>query len=214
MIVGYAQCHVLREVFMQEDIASNADFEKMTNEQLVVFAKDGDEKSFRILLERLQDVIKSSVSLYLDQSVESEDMFQEANIAFLSAVRRYDPEKNASFRTFAAVCINNRLVNFIKSRSSKKLVSRFGFSDIDDPSNELREDSETPGPEEDLINREQNALLVKFIKDLLSPLEYDVLTFILEGESYEQTASVLGLNVKSVDNAMQRVRKKMRNILG
>lgn len=199
---------------MQENHGSTPVFEEMTNEQLVVLAKDGDERCFRILLERLQDVVRSSVSLYIDKDFESEDMFQEANIAFLNAVRRYDPEKNASFRTFAAVCINNSLVNFIKSRNSKKLVSRFGFSDIDDPSNEMREDSETPGPEEDFINREQYALLGRMIKDLLSPLEYDVFTHILDGESYESTASILGLNGKSVDNAMQRVRKKLRNILG
>lgn len=199
---------------MQDKFGSTPAFEEMTNEQLVAFAKDGDEKCFRLLLDRLQDVIKSSVSLYLDHSVESEDAFQEANLAFLNAVRRYDPEKNASFRTFAAVCINNSLLNFIKSKSSKKLVNQSGFSDIDDPSNEMREASVNPGPEEAFIDREQYALLGRMIHELLSPLEYDVFTNFLDGKSYEEISSLLDLNVKSVDNAMQRVRKKLRNILG
>lgn len=199
---------------MQDKFGSTPVFEEMTNEQLVAFAKDGDEKCFRLLLDRLQDVVKSSVSLYLDHSVESEDAFQEANLAFLNAVRRYDPEKNASFRTFAAVCINNSLLNFIKSKSSKKLVNQSGFSDIDDPSNEMREAPCNPGPEEAFIDREQYALLGRMIHELLSPLEYDVFTNFLDGKSYEEISSLLGLNVKSVDNAMQRVRKKLRNILG
>ena len=199
---------------MQDSFDPSTGFEEMTNEQLVVFASDGNEKSFGILLERNQDIIKSSVSLYLDRNVESEDMFQEANLAFLNAVRRYDPDKNASFRTFAAVCINNSLLNFIKSKNSKKLVSQAGFSDIDDPSNEMCEDPDNPGPEDAFIDREQYMLLGEMIKKLLSPLEYDVFTRILEGKSYDDTAGELGLNVKAVDNAMQRVRKKLRNILG
>ena len=199
---------------MQEMFDSTPVFEEMTNEQLVVFAKDGNEQCFGILLDRLSDVIRSSIALYLDRNVEGEDMLQEANIAFLNAVRSYDPGKNTSFRTYAAVCINNSLVNFIKSRSSKKLVTQFGFSNIDDPANEMCGDPETPGPEEVFIDREQSLLLGEMIKELLSALEYDVFAQILDGKSYEDAAASLGLNVKSVDNAMQRVRKKLRNILG
>lgn len=199
---------------MQNCFDSATEHEKATNEQLVVFAKNGDEKCFGVLLERLSDVIKSSVSIYLDRDIESEDMLQEANIAFLNAVRHFDPEKSASFRTYAAVCINNALLNFIKSKGSKRLSSQYGFSDIDDPLNEMREDPETPGPEDVLIDREQSLLLGKMIKELLSALEYSVFIQILDGKSYEDTAASLGLNVKSVDNAMQRVRKKLKNILG
>lgn len=199
---------------MQDSYDLKPDFETMTNEQLVEYAKDGDENSFEILLDRHQDVIKSSVSLYIDKNIESDDMFQEANLAFLNAVRHYDPDKNASFRTFAAVCVNNSLLNFIKSKKSKKLVTQDGFSDIDDPLNEIREDSDNPGPEDAFIDREQYLMLGEMIKALLSPLEYNVFTCILEEKSYEDTSRQLGVNVKAVDNAMQRVRKKLKNILG
>lgn len=199
---------------MQENVGSSSVLEEMTNEQLVVLANQGNEESFRVLLDRLGDVITSSVTLYLDRFVESEDMFQEAHLAFLNAVRRYDPERNASFRTFAAVCINNRLLNFIKSKSSKKIVSQVGFADIDDSCHEISDASETPGPEDVIIDRERFIQTGRMIKELLSPLEYDVLMQILEGKSYEETAKELELNVKSVDNAMQRVRKKLKNILG
>lgn len=199
---------------MQENVGASSVLEEMTNEQLVVLANQGNEESFRVLLDRLGDVITSSVTLYLDRFVESEDMFQEAHLAFLNAVRHYDPERNASFRTFAAVCINNRLLNFIKSKSSKIIVSQVGFADIDDSCHEISDASETPGPEDVIIDRERFNQTGRMIKELLSPLEYDVLMQILEGKSYEETAKELELNVKSVDNAMQRVRKKLKNILG
>ena len=199
---------------MHRNNGSSPVFEEMTNEQLVVFAKSGNEESFRILLDRLRDVIKSSVSLYLDPLVESEDMFQEARLAFLNAVRYYDPGKNASFRTFAAVCINNRLLNFIKSKGQKQIVSQAGYTELNDLSIQSLEDFDVPGPDDVLIDRERFTQLGNMLKALLSPLEYDVLVQILEGKSYDDAAKELGLNPKSVDNAMQRVRKKLKNILG
>lgn len=192
---------------------NHSQLDNMSNEELVVLAKKNDEQSICILLERLRPIIQYDISLYIDDSLEVDDMLQEAHMAVLNAVTNYDVSKSSSFKTFAAVCINNRLLNFIKSKSAKQIVSQSGFTDLESSDNLPVNDSEIVNPENIFIDKEQYKLLREIIKNLLSALEYDVFECILEGKSYEETANKLGLNSKSVDNAMQRVRKKLRNIL-
>lgn len=198
---------------MQHINEADIDFESLSNEQLVILAKDGNETSVCVLIKRMSDVITKSISLYIDNTLESDDMEQEAKIALLNAVKYYDSRRNSSFRTFAAVCINNRLLNFIKSKISKKMIFQSGFSELENSDYESNEGSESSNPENIFICKEQYDLLGKMIENLLSGLEYSVFECILEGMTYEETAKKLDLNFKSVDNAMQRVRKKLKDIL-
>lgn len=198
---------------MQHINEADIDFESLSNEQLVILAKDGNETSVCVLIKRMSDVITKSISLYIDNTLESDDMEQEAKIALLNAVKYYDSRRNSSFRTFAAVCINNRLLNFIKSKNSKKMIFQSGFSELKNSDYESNEGSESSNPENIFICKEQYDLLGKMIENLLSGLEYSVFKCILEGMTYEETAKKLDLNFKSVDNAMQRVRKKLKDIL-
>lgn len=198
---------------MQHMNEADIDFESLSNEQLVILAKDGNETSVCVLIKRMSDVITKSISLYIDNTLESDDMEQEAKIALLNAVKYYDSRRNSSFRTFAAVCINNRLLNFIKSKNSKKMIFQSGFSELKNSDYESNEGSESSNPENIFICKEQYDLLGKMIENLLSGLEYSVFECILEGMTYEETAKKLDLNFKSVDNAMQRVRKKLKDIL-
>ena len=198
---------------MQHINEADIDFESLSNEQLVILAKDGNETSVCVLIKRMSDVITKSISLYIDNTLESDDMEQEAKIALLNAVKYYDSRRNSSFRTFAAVCINNRLLNFIKSKNSKKMIFQSGFSELKNSDYESNEGSESSNPENIFICKEQYDLLGKMIENLLSGLEYSVFECILEGMTYEETAKKLDLNFKSVDNAMQRVRKKLKDIL-
>lgn len=192
---------------------NHSQLDNMSNEELVVLAKENDEQSICILLERLRPIIQYDISLYIDDTLEVDDMLQEAHMTVLNAIANYDVSKNSSFKTFAAVCINNRLLNFIKSKSAKQIVSQSGFTDLESSDNLPGNNSEIVDPESIFIDKEQYKLLREIIKNLLSALEYDVFECILEGKSYEETANKLSLSSKSVDNALQRVRKKLRNIL-
>ena len=198
---------------MQNINEANIDFDSLSNEELVILAKGGNEKSVCVLINRMGDIIAKSISLYIDNTLESDDMEQEAKLALLNAVKFYDSRKNSSFRTFAAVCINNRLLNFIKLKSSKKMIFQSGFTDLENSDYELNEESKDSNPENIFIDKEQYNLLGGMIKNLLSELEYSVFECILEGMTYEETSFNLGLSFKSVDNAMQRVRKKLKDIL-
>lgn len=193
---------------------NGSEYDSITNENLVIKAKTGDEKSLCILLERFSDIINSSISMYIDNSLERDDMQQEAHMGLLKAINNFDENRNTSFRTFAALCINNALLNFIKSKNAKKIVSRPDFTQLDSFELDFSCDSNESNPEHIFIDREQSELLREMIKKLLSPLEYDVFNCVLAGMSYEQTALKLSLNAKAVDNALQRVRRKLRDILG
>lgn len=182
-----------------------------SDEELVLLARRGDESCINELLKRAEGIIKKSVSLYIDKSFERDDMEQEAKIAFLNAVRTYDSKKGSSFKTYSAVCINNRLLSFIKSKNSKKMLSRSGFANIDEEGSASLPQEDNP--ENLFISREQYILLGELIRDVLSPLEYDVFRRLIEGMSYEKIAQELDISAKSVDNAVQRLRKKLRSIL-
>ncbi|MFQ8599555.1 MAG: sigma-70 family RNA polymerase sigma factor [Oscillospiraceae bacterium] len=180
-----------------------------SDEQLAVLSKNGDEEALGELIARYQRLIRSRARRYSVQGLETEDFVQEGSIAVLDAVRAYRPGE-ASFQTFAAKCIANRLGTVAVTYSRQKHLPLAQYTSIeDDPAAA----SEASNPETLVINREEYAGVKQKILSLLSPLEREVLVLYLAGCSYQEMARQLKRTPRTVDNALQRVRRKLKSLI-
>lgn len=180
---------------------------KSSDKALVAAFLAGDQQAFTLLLERYNGVILSKVAGVRTYGLEVDDLVQECALGLLDAVSGYRPEGSASFRTYAGVCIDNRLRSAFRraGRMKNRIVSE---------SVELTEDysaAATDDPEKLMLARESAAEIRRFITELLTPTEYNVLMLNLSGKTYAETARQCGMSAKAVDNALQRVRRKLKD---
>lgn len=172
-------------------------------ETLVLLAKEGEEEAFSRLVAFCGDIIRCQTARLRGGWLEPEDLAQEGLLGLLSAVHAYQPENGASFRTFAQVCIRNRMLSAVRRTMSLSQECTAGW----------RDPEERAAPSGDpvllLDEREDASALHRFLKDGLTSTEYTVLVSYLNGYSYEETAAHLAVGTKTVDNALQRVRRKL-----
>lgn len=189
---------------------SPADHSVMTDEQLVGLYRKGDQEAFAELAVRFMAVIRSKASGLGGSGVDADDLLQEGLIALDCAAGSFNEADAASFRTYASACIRNRLISAVRKVNSGK--NRINSSAVSlDTQIDTAADPETE-PENLIVSVERMSELWKKIEESLSGSEFDVLRLYLEGAGYEQIADRLGISVKSCDNAMQRVRRKLRSI--
>lgn len=184
----------------------------LSDEQLIERIRGGDDAAFEILSKRYAAVIFGK-SYEFSKSISSEDkddLVQESYIAFLHAVNSYRADKNVSFKTFVNRCIFNKLSSVYANEKRKKKIPYNCIIPIDDSG--LSEIQSGTNPEQQFIDNEGFADLQKKIKKSLSSFEQKVLSHYLSGSSYVQTARSLNTTVKAVDNALSRIRKKLRCI--
>ncbi len=178
-------------------------FNSLTDEELISIALS-NEQAYSELISRFLPTVRRIARVYALNPSDQDDLFSEGLLGLMNSVKTFDKDKKASFSTYAGVCINNRMINAIKKtdRISKR--------------EENLDDSVVSGgisPENILIERESVSELIEGLQ-YLSPLERDVFLLYIHGGSYEKIASALGVTSKSVDNALRRVRTKMRKKLG
>jgi RNA polymerase sporulation-specific sigma factor len=175
------------------------------DEALALAAQQGDKIALNALIARYRDFARKAAARCRGGSLETDDLAQEALLAVLSAAYTYAPDKNAGFRTYAAVCIRNRLRSVLRSEAAGKnlpLNTAVSLDDLEIPD---------PGdPERRLISEEETAALFRFFDSGLSPLEKQVLLCRIEGLGYAEISRKLRLSEKSIDNALQRVRAKLK----
>ena len=187
--------------------------------QLVMRARNGDPKALDALIRRYHGFVRLKASSYFLAGGDSEDLIQEGLIGLYKAVRDYSPEK-ASFRSFAELCVTRQIITAIKTATRFKhapLNTYVSFSHT--PAGQESEADCTlgdalPGPSVDdpsvcVISTEELQSLVFTLGTGLSKLETDALKLYLEGESYEEMAEHLGCDTKTIDNALQRVKRKV-----
>ena len=197
---------------MYAEVAASS--EVLSDKELVYFSKDGDTAAFAILTERYMPLLKSRAGRYSNVvGVDVEDFVQEGMLALFKAVKGYDADAGIQFRTYAVICINNSMATAIKTHM-KNVVRNNGVSiDVLDDA-ELHQRSLTQLTpmliEDSFIEREDSFLRALRIKSLLSDFEQRVLTIYLQGHSYQQISHQLDTTTKAVDNALQRVRQKLR----
>ncbi len=181
---------------------------QFTDEALTKLAQSGDETAASVLLDRYRSLVRAISSNYFSASLEPDDIAQEGMLAVLSAVYSFSQEKNAVFKNFASVCINNRLKTLVKSYSSNKHKALNDYVSIDDV--ELTNEYD---PEQLFIFEEDAKSLMLFIKDHLSKTENKVLSFYILGLDYRSIAKECETSEKAVNNAMQRIRAKLKKAL-
>ena len=182
--------------------------EVLSDEQLVKLCNKGVQEAFSALSVRYIFVIRNKSAELYHQGIEKDDLFQEGLIGLHNAVRTYDPDSTASFRTYAGVCIRNRLISAVRAANSNKNKINSCAVPLSDQTEEPA--SAVSEPENVVVAKENVKELWIQIEKRLSDTEKSVLSGYLDGKSYDSMAKELGITKKSCDNAMQRVRKKLK----
>ncbi|MGM9917211.1 RNA polymerase sporulation sigma factor SigH [Anaerotignum sp.] len=199
-------------------------YEQKKDEELVLMAQNGDDAAQEYLLDKYKSLVRAKSRAYFLIGADSEDIIQEGMIGLYKAVRDYNEEKNASFRSFAELCVNRQMITAIKAATRQKHQPLNSYVSLNKPVYE--EESEQTymdflqssssallNPEALLIGQENKNFLENQMVKNLSSFETRVLVLYLQGRSYFEIAHVLDKPEKSIDNALQRVKKKLEKFL-
>ena len=202
------------------DVFSDFDH-RLTDEALCKLAAGGDRIAEETLVMRYQRFVRACARPYFLAGGDTEDLLQEGMLGLLTAIREYDEQRGAAFSTYAAACIRSRLFSALKMASRKKhaplnqaMSLDSSFSDGGGEETEGRPSvlPQTSGPEDLFLDREAYEERIERLKAGLSSMETGILPLYLRGLSYGEIAAVIGKPSKSVDNAVQRIRKKAAQI--
>ncbi len=188
---------------------------ELPDETLCAMAAAGDRISEETLVMRYTRLVRTCARPFFLAGGDSEDLTQEGMVALIKAVREYAPEKAATFRTFAEICIRNRLYSVLRASARDKHKALNQSISLDTP--DFDSNSYTSGtsslaqrdPEDFLIDREHTAALLAGVRKQLSEFEAKILEYYLDGLSCREIAGAVGKSPKSVDNAVQRIRRKV-----
>ena len=190
----------------------------LTDEQLVQMAQEGSETASEILIEKYKNLVKSKSKLYYIVGADSEDVTQEGMIGLFKAIRSYDQKKVASFKTYAEMCVNHQIISAIKkaNRLKHQPLNQFvSFSkeveegDKNATLGDILQASHANEPEERMLLKEVVQFLKAYDSGLFSDFEWKVWTEKLKGKSYLEISQSLNKPPKSIDNALQRIKKKL-----
>lgn len=180
------------------------------NNALVSLAKSGDTVALTQLIERYSKIILQKAKSFKGLcGIEVDDLYQEGMMGFVTAVYSYDEARDIQFPTFAITVATRKMLSAIKTSNNKSNLPLRSYVSIEEENNLL---SSSPTPEDVVIYNEELEIISDFVKNNLSKTEKKVLKLSLLGMSYMEIAEILECTEKSVDNAIQRIRKKIRDI--
>jgi len=197
-------------------------YHEMPDEDLVQSAKSGDDYAAEFLISKYRNFVRVKAKAYFLIGADREDIIQEGMIGLYKAIRDFRADKLSSFRAFAELCITRQIITAIKTATRQKHIPLNSYISLNKPIYD--EDSDrtlldvissikVSDPEELVINQEASTTMRERIRKNLSELEHRVLTAYLEGKSYQEMANELNRHVKSIDNALQRVKRKLERNL-
>ena len=199
------------------------DYQNKSDEELIKIIKAGDKEALDFLMTKYKEIVNMKVSKYFLIGAEKEDIIQEGLIGLFKAVQSYNPEKQNSFKTFANMCIERQLITAIKSSNRQKHIPLNSYLSLNTAAYEEDEDTtlfdtfnahQTEDPLETITKKEYYRDVEEAINESLSDFEKQVLNRYMQGESYIQIVEKLDTPVKSIDNAIQRIRKKAIKKIG
>ena len=185
-------------------------------------ARQGDNWAVEKVFERYKGLVRAKSRSYFLIGADGEDLIQEGMIGLFKAIRDFRPEKRASFTAFADMCVTRQIITAVKTATRLKhlplntyiSLSRPAFDDgSEDPAENLLISAAVSDPEEMLIDREMSDTFTCDLKKLLSELEHSVLSLYLRGAPYAEMSAKLGKPEKSIDNALQRIKRKLEKYL-
>jgi len=197
-------------------------YEIQTDEEVAMQAKSGCEVAQEYLITKYRNFVKAKARSYFLIGADREDIIQEGMIGLYKAIRDFKEDKLSSFRAFAELCITRQIITAIKTATRQKHIPLNSYVSLNKPIYDEDSDrtlldilsgAKITDPEELMINREEyNNIEIK-MNEILSDLEWKVLMYYLEGKSYQEIAVELNRHVKSIDNALQRVKRKLERYL-
>ncbi len=196
-------------------------FDAMEDEDLVELANTNNSHALEFIIYKYKNFVRSKVRTYFIVGADKDDIIQEGMIGLYKAIRDFDRRKLASFRSFAEICITRQIITAIKTATRQKHTPLNFYVSLNKPVYEESErtledvipEEKNLDPMELFIGREDLDIIETKIGELLSPLELEVLMSYLEGRSYQEISDSLQRDVKSIDNALQRVKKKLERYL-
>ncbi len=215
--------NVLEAVSLGVGIAKEAiESYELADEVIVEIAKDGDVDALEYLIRKYKNFVRVKARSYFLIGADREDIIQEGMIGLYKAIRDYRPDKLTSFRAFAELCITRQIITAIKTATRQKHIPLNSYISLNKPIYDEESDRtlldvisghKITDPEELVISREELVHIEEKIGEILSNLEWSVLILYLQGRSYQEIAYDLDRHVKSVDNALQRVKRKLEKYL-
>ncbi|MCE1246873.1 MAG: RNA polymerase sporulation sigma factor SigH [Firmicutes bacterium] len=200
-----------------------ANLQQESDEEIVKLAKNGDEMATEFLINKYKNFVRVKAKSYFLVGADREDIIQEGMIGLYKSIRDYRADKLSSFRAFAELCITRQIITAIKTATRQKHIPLNSYISLNKPIYDEDSDrtmldilsgTKITDPEEVFISHELSGDLRERIQENLSELESRVLMSYLEGKSYQEMAKELNRHVKSIDNALQRVKRKIEKTLG
>jgi RNA polymerase sporulation-specific sigma factor len=192
---------------------------KASDEELAERARDGDDEAIETLLYRYRHYARAKARSYFLAGADKEDIVQEGMIGLFKAIRDFQADRNTAFRAFAELCITRQIITAIKTATRQKHMPLNSYVSLNKPVSSDRDD-ERPlsealvsrtvvDPVDLVISSEEIEAIQSSVGRLLSDLETEVLQLYMDGKSYQEIADTLGRHVKSIDNALQRIKRKL-----
>lgn len=205
--------------YVGEKISSFGD---KLDEEVVIEAKSGDTRAQEYLISKYENFVKSKAKSYFLIGADKEDIYQEGMIGLYKAIRDFKPDKLSSFKAFAELCVTRQIITAIKTATRQKHIPLNTYVSLNKPIYDEESDrtlldvlseARVADPEELIISREELTHIQNEIGEVLSTLELEVLMSYLDGKSYQEIACDLDRHAKSIDNALQRVKRKLEKCL-
>ncbi|OTA41808.1 MAG: RNA polymerase factor sigma-70 [Symbiobacterium thermophilum] len=198
------------------------DYDSMMDEDIVEYAREGSTEALEYLINKYKNFVRAKARSYFLIGADRDDITQEGMIGLYKAIRDFRADKLSSFRAFAELCITRQIITAIKTATRQKHIPLNSYVSLnkpiyDDDSDRTLLDvisgSKVTDPEELIISREEFGDIEGKMEEILSDLEWKVLMSYLDGKSYHEIAMELHRHVKSIDNALQRVKRKLERYL-
>ena len=196
---------------------------ELDDESLVELARAGDEPALDMLLTRYRHYARAKARSYFLAGADKEDIVQEGMIGLFKSIRDFQGDKNTAFRAFAELCITRQIITAIKTATRQKHMPLNSYVSLNKPSSQDEDDQRSladtlvapsvSDPVDLVISAEEVADIQSSVGRVLSDLETEVLRLYMDGKSYQQIADMLGRHVKSIDNALQRIKRKLEQHL-
>ncbi|PAV27918.1 RNA polymerase factor sigma-70 [Virgibacillus profundi] len=209
-------------VIVEQLEINNDSLSELADDEIIQLIHQGNSHALDFLIQKYRNFVWAKARTYFLIGADKEDIIQEGMIGLYKAIRDYDGDKLSSFKAFAELCVTRQIITAIKTATRQKHIPLNSYVSLDKPIYDEESDrtlldviagSKAVDPQELLVNREKFGDMELKLSELLSELEKEVLHLYLDGRTYQEISVELNRHVKSIDNALQRVKRKLEQLM-